>query len=127
MMPGTITVGRVKISRIPDYFLERYDAEIAAWAANFAKVGPVKAFVLREGSLADPSPREEYGPQLIQVRLIAKMSRRGVEIEPKTPRDETLIALHCEKLQRAGVPARARLVEPPRPWVPFAPGIDTMQ
>jgi len=119
-----LTVGRVKIDRIPEYFLERYDAEIAAWAQNFAKIGPVKSFVLREGTLADLSPDPEHGAVLIQVRLIAKMSRRGVEIEPKTPRDETLIALHCEKLQRAGVPARAVLVEPARPGLPFMPKIE---
>lgn len=116
-----ITIGRVKIDRIPDYFLERYDDEIAAWASNFEKIGPVKAFVLREGYLADLSPNPEQGAQLIQVKLIAKMSRKGVEIAPFTPRDETLIALHCEKMTRAGVPSRAVLKEPERPWLPFMP------
>jgi len=116
-----LTIGRVKIERIPDYFLERYDDEIAAWAQNFAKVGPVKSFVLREGYLADISPREEYGAQLVAVKLIARLSRKGVEISPFTKRDETLIALHCEKLQRAGVKPRMVLAEPPRPFLPFMP------
>jgi hypothetical protein len=121
--PGEIRVGRVKIRRIPDYFMERYDREIALWAENFRKIGPVKSIVLREGYLADLSPNEERGAQLIQVKLIAKMSGRGVEIEPFTQRDETLIALHCEKLQKAGIPARVVLVEPERPWLPFMPRV----
>lgn len=116
-----ITVGRVKISRIPDYFMERYDGEIAAWARNFEKIGPIKAIVLKEGSFAALSPNEAQGAELLQVRLIARMSRRGVEIEPFTKRDEELIAKHCQKMRRAGVPSRARLVEPVRPWLPFMP------
>lgn len=118
-----LTIGRVKIEDIPEYFLEKYDTEIAAWASNFEKIGPVKAFVLREGGLSDLSPNPEQGAVLIQVKLIAKLSRKGVEIKPATERDRTLIALHCEKLQRAGVPARAVLEEPARPWLPFMPSV----
>lgn len=118
-----ITVGRVKFDRIPDYFLERYDLEIGAWAQNFAKIGPVKAFILREGHLAASSPNPEQGAELIQVKLIAKMSRKGVEIAPFTRRDETLIALHCEKMQRAGMPSRGFTKEPERPGMPFIPRI----
>lgn len=121
MSDGMIRVGRVKITDVPEYFMCRYDDEIAAWAGNFAKVGPVKSFVLREGSFADLSPDPEQGAVLIVVRLWARLSRRGVEISPYTERDRTLIALHCEKMQRSGVPARAILKEPPRPWLPFMP------
>jgi hypothetical protein len=121
MTPGMITVGRVKFSRIPDYFLERYDLEIAGWADNFAKIGPVKSFFLREGYLADLSPDAELGAVMIVVKLIAKMSRKGVEISPLHPRDEELIGLHCEKLRRAGIASRAMLREPARPWLPFMP------
>lgn len=118
-----ITVGRVKIDRIPDYFLERYDGEIAAWAQNFAKIGPIKGIVLKEGHYADPSPDPEQGAELIQVRLLARMSRKGVEIEPFTKRDEEMIAKHCTKMQMLGVPSRARLIEPVRPGLPFMPTI----
>ena len=116
---------RTCFEKIPDYFVERYDAELVAWGANFKKVGPIKKIVLREGMLADPSPREEYGPQLIQVELVAEVTRDPfmVTVRPLSERDEALIARHCEKLQRAGVPARARLIEPPRPWVPFVPNL----
>lgn len=116
-----ITVGRVKFDRIPVFFMERYDREIAAWAENFQRIGPVKSFFLREGYLADLSPDPEQGAVMIVVKLIAKLSRRGVEISPLHPRDETLIALHCEKLQRAGLPSNAVLQEPARPWLPFMP------
>lgn len=118
-----ITVGQVKFDRIPDYFLERYDREIAAWAENFVKIGPVKSFVLREGHLAAPSPNPEQGAELIQVKLIARLSRKGVEISPLEPRDETLIALHCEKMERGGLGSKQYTPEPERPWIPFMPSI----
>ena len=118
-----ITMGRVKISDIPDYFLERYDSEIAAWASNFEKIGPVKAFILKEGHLARPSPNPEQGAELVQVKLIAKMSRKGVEIGPYTPRDKTVIYLHCEKLQAAGLGSKQFTPEPVRPGLPVFPTI----
>jgi hypothetical protein len=123
-MGELVTIGRVKFADVPDYFLERYDAEIAAWANNFARIGPVKSFMLREGGFADPSPDPEQGAELLVVKLIARLSRKGVEIEPLTERDCRLIARHVEKMQRNNVPARARLTEPPRPWLPFMPTIE---
>jgi hypothetical protein len=118
-----ISVGRVHIDRIPEFFLERYDREIAAWATNFEKIGPVKTFVLREGHLANVSPDPEQGAELIGVKLICKISRKGVEIAPYTPRDEVLIALHCEKLQRAGIGSKQFTPEPTRPGLPVFPTI----
>jgi hypothetical protein len=118
-----ITVGKVKIDRIPDFFLERYDQEIAAWAGNFEKIGPVKTFVLKEGHLANVSPDPEQGAELVGVKLIAKMSSRGVEIEPLTWKDEVLIALHCEKLKKAGIGSKTFTPEPVRPGLPFFPNI----
>lgn len=118
-----ITVGRVKIDRIPDFFMERYDSEVAAWANNFDRIGPVKSFILKEGHLAASSPDPEQGAELIQVKLIAKVSRKGVEITPYTKRDETLIALHCEKLARAGLRSKQFTPEPVRPGLPFMPAI----
>lgn len=118
-----ITVGRVKFEHVPEFFIERYDSEIAAWANNFDKIGPVKSFILREGHLADLSPDPEQGAVLIQVKLIAKMSRKGVEIAPHTIRDQRMIALHCEKMERAGMPANGFTKEPERPGLPFMPNI----
>lgn len=109
--------------RIPDYFVERYDGELQAWGANFAKIGAVKTIVLREGGLADLSPNAEQGAVLLAVRLVAKMERQAerVTVSPQSEQDEALIARHCEKLERARIPARAVLVEPARPWLPFMP------
>jgi hypothetical protein len=118
-----ISIGRVKIDRIPEFFMERYYSEIAAWAQNFEKIGPVKSFILKEGHMAASSPDPEQGAELIQVKLIAKMSRKGVEIAPFTPRDETMIALHCEKMQRAGFRSKTFTPEPPRPGLPFLPTV----
>lgn len=118
-----ITVGRVKFSRIPEYFLERYDAEFAKWASEIP-VGTFKSrrlFVFREGHLAANSPDPEQGKELVGAWLWARLSRKGVEIEPFTERDEDKIKAHCAKMQLAGVPARARLIEPERPGIPTLP------
>jgi hypothetical protein len=51
------------------------------------------------------------------------MSRKGVEIAPYTPRDKTMIFLHCEKLQRAGLGSKQFTAEPVRPGLPIFPNI----
>lgn len=117
----TITCGPVRFIDIPEYFLERYTDEINAWAANIRKIGLVKSFILREGFLADPSPDPEYGAQLLGVKLVCKPWSGGVEISPLHERDKALIARHCEKMQKARLPANAVLAEPPRPFLPFVP------
>lgn len=114
--------------RVPDWFIEKYDAEICAWAQNFQKIGPVKSIVLREGRLSDSSPDPEQGPVLLQVRLIAKMERRHdrVTIAPADEQSERLIANHCQKMARLGVSPRLILKEPARPWLPFMPTVGRM-
>lgn len=109
--------------RIPDYFVERYDPEICAWAANFSKIGPVKGIVLREGHLSDVSPDPEQGAVLLQVKLLARMERLKdrVTIEPFDEQSGMLIAKHCEKMVRHKVHPRMILREPARPWLPFMP------
>jgi len=108
---------------LPSYFIERYDREICEWGANFRKIGPIKSIVLREGQLADPSPNEEQGAELVQVKLVARFMRLANKmlVEPATERDRELIHKHCEKLQRANVHPRLILPEPSRPWLPFMP------
>lgn len=117
----TITHGSVRFVDIPEYFLIRYAAEIDAWARNVRKIGLVKSIVLREGNQSDLSPNPEYGAQLIQVKLMCRPFRGGIEVLPLEPRDKELIAKHCEKLEAARIPAGAVLVEPPRPFIPFMP------
>jgi hypothetical protein len=134
-----ITVGRVKVDRIPDYFMVRYDDEIEYFARNWKDLEMhnddpnqrIKSIFLREGYfsnrktgyLSNEPLNEEQGPEALQVKLLGKMSRRGVEIEPYRKVDEVLIAKHCAKLMRLGISARAQLVEPERPWLPFMPRI----
>lgn len=110
---------------MPDWFVERYDDELSAWGANFRKIGPIKHIVLREGYFSDLSPNEEQGAVLYRVALIAEVSsgRDRVTVRPVGEQDEALIARHCEKMQRLGVPARAVLKEPERPGLPFLPRI----
>jgi hypothetical protein len=129
-MPSSIiTHGSVRFIDIPEYFLERYAQEIDNWARHVKTIGLVKSIVLREGYLADLSPDPEQGAQLIQVKLKCQpwyptphlRVSKGVEISPLEGRDATLIALHCEKMKAAGIPAKAVLQEPARPWLPFMP------
>ena len=112
---------------IPDFFVERYNEEIEAWAANFSKVGPVKQVILKEGPFADVSPDPEQGAVLIGVKLIAKMERvRGrVTVSPMGERDEELIRKHCDKMVRLNIHPRKFWKEPERPWLPFMPTVGT--
>lgn len=112
--------------RIPDYFVERYAGELALWGKNLSKIGLTKHIVLREGTLADLSPDEEMGAVLIRVTLKADIERLAADrlrlvISPADERDERMIALHCEKMIRANIPANVELVEPERAGVPFMP------
>lgn len=111
---------------VPDYFVHRYQTELRAWAANLKKVGLEKHIVLREGVFSDPSPDEEQGAQLIQVKLKAKIERmQGDELQivvsAADEEQEWLIRRHCEKLERQKVPAGMVLIEPERPFLPFVP------
>lgn len=120
-----ITVGRVKFSKIPAYFIERYDADFAKWANEIPR-GEFKSrrlFIFREGALANDSPDPEQGKELLGAWLFARISRKGVEIEPFTTADADKIRQHCAKMQLHGVPARARLIEPPRPGIPTIPNL----
>jgi hypothetical protein len=113
--------------RIPEWFVLRYaqgeDSEIVQWGRNFRKIGPIKKLILQEGIFADPSPNPEYGPQLMQVELLAEIipERNMVIVSPLTERDEMLIAKHCEKMEKLKIDPRRRLWEPPKPWLPFMP------
>jgi hypothetical protein len=111
---------------LDNYFLERYFEEFAAWAKNFRKIGNVKSIVLKEGPFADPSPDEEMGPVLLQVKLLAKFIRRTgkVRIEPASGEDERLIRNHVQKMKEIGIPSRAFWKEAPRAWIPGMPKVD---
>lgn len=128
------TGGRPKMARwvfdgtMPEYFVLRYQSELRQWAANLRKIGTTKHIVLREGSLAELSPNELMGAELVQVTLKCKIERvRGDELEivvsAADEEQERRIARHCEKMQRNRIPAGAVLVEPERPFVPFMPNI----
>lgn len=111
--------------KIPDWFIEKYDREICEWARNFAKIGPVKSIILREGQFSDVSPDPEQGAVLMQVKLIARMERLRdrVTISPYDERDAELIAKHCRKMEALRVSPRMILREPDRPWLPFMPKV----
>lgn len=112
--------------RIPDYFVERYAKELGLWGQNLKKIGLTKHIVLNEGTLADVSPDEEMGAVLIRVTLKAEVERLAQDrlrlvISPCDERDERMIRIHCEKMQRNNIPAKVELVEPERPGIPFMP------
>lgn len=111
---------------VPDYFVQRYQDELRAWAANLKQIGLTKHIILREGVFSDMSPDEELGAQLIQVELKAKIERIDndelrIVVSASDDEHERRIKKHCEKLQRKKIPAGMVLVEPPRAGVPFMP------
>jgi len=113
---------------LPEYFVERYGYELREWGRNLKSIGMVKTIVLREGTLSDLSPNEEIGAVMRGVKLKAKIERLKNDelqllISPLTEDDERVIAKHCEKMQGVGIRARAELVEPPRPGMPFMPNV----
>src|SRR6516165_7570599 len=101
-----------EIRNIPPYFLERYEAEFAKWAATLplGTFHPLRLFVFKEGAAAPDSPDPEQGKQLLGAWLLAKLSRKGVEIAPYREQDREAIIKHVERMQRAGIPSRAQLV-----------------
>jgi len=109
-----------QIRDIPLYFLERYQDEFNAWAAQIptGEFHPLRLFTFNEGDVAPWSPDREQGRQLLGAWLLARLSRSGVEIEPYREADKEAIFKHCERMQKAGIPARAKLAEPPRPGIP---------
>jgi len=113
-----------QIRDIPDYFLERYKEEFARWAATLA-TGEFKCtrwFAFNDGDLAPDSPCVEQGKQMLGAFLLARISRKGVEIEPLTHADHDAIMQHCERMNAGRVPAWAKLREPERPGIPGIPG-----
>lgn len=120
-MKSVITHGNVRFVDIPQWFLDRYQHHFRDWSANIGEKGLVHGWYLKEGYLADLSPDAELGAQLIEVKLKCRPVRGYTEISPLEERDRMLIARHCEKMERAGIPPDVILQEPPRPGVPFMP------
>lgn len=112
---------------VPEYFVLRYQFELREWSRNLGKIGTTKHIVLREGTLAEVSPDPEQGAELLRVELHCKAERlSGDELQIVVyadERNEWLIRRHCEKMQKAGVPPGAVLVEPERPGLPFMPTV----
>ena len=118
-----IRLGRWKISGVPDYFVARYFHEFVKWA-KMIPTGDFPATYLitfNEGDLAEDSPDPEQGKQLLGGWLLAKISSRFIECEPYSELDRDRIRKHCDRMQRAGVRSRDRLVEPERPGIPVIP------
>ena len=115
-----VRMGKWRID-LPHYFVARYFDDFVKWArmiptGNF----PATYLVMfNEGDLADSAPDPEQGKTMLGAWLLAKVSRRGVECEAYAERDRRLIALHCEKMQAAGIRSRDRLREPERPGLPI--------
>lgn len=116
------------VFNLPEYFVERYGYELREWGRNLKKIGLVKTIVLREGTLSDLSPDPEIGAVLLGVKLEAKIERLENDvlrlvISAASEQDERTIANHVQKMTQVGIPAKAVLVEPPRPGMPAFPNI----
>lgn len=89
--------------RVPDAFVELYDAQFRAWAGNFQKVGRFAAFRLKRP--VEPSVLARDQRRIVGVRLQADLDRRGDEprmvIRPQTDADEEAINRHVVDMRAA--------------------------
>lgn len=92
--------------RIPDVFVEAYDAGFRWWAANFGKVGTTAVMKLRKP--LEPSALSTDRRRIVGVRLTAEVQRglggkvTRIVIRPQDEANEEAIRRHSAEL-RAGL------------------------
>lgn len=89
--------------QLPDVFVELYDAEFRAWAANFKKVGRVAAFKLKQP--VEPLVVARDQRRIVGVRLQADLDRSKPQmprmvIRPQTDADAEAIARHVVDMRQ---------------------------
>jgi hypothetical protein len=85
--------------RIPDAFVELYDAQFRGWAANFKRVGRVAAFRLKRP--VDPLVVARDQRKIVGVRLEAEVDGGRITIRPQTDADAEAIARHVVDMRQA--------------------------
>lgn len=82
--------------RVPDRFVELYDAEFQRWAANYSRIGRVGAIKLKRP--VAPLVLSADQRQIVGVRLTADVDKSRlpvrVVIRPQTDADEEAIKRH---------------------------------
>lgn len=84
--------------RIPDAFVELYDAQFRRWAENFGRVGRVAAFRLRRP--VEPLVMARDRRKIIGVRLEAEVDGGRMVVRPQTDADAEAIARHVVDMRR---------------------------
>lgn len=88
-----------EFQRIPEAFVERYDAELQTWAANLSKWGPQCQIKLR-GPVRGVPLFDEHGERpLLHVRLKARRDGSRMVVMPAGEFSEDLIRRHVEALR----------------------------
>lgn len=89
--------------KIPDQFVQMYDRQFQAWAAEFKKRGRKCAIVFNRPPGAPPILDEEGRVVAAGCWLDAQVEITGgephVTIRPASEHDEEMIARHCREMR----------------------------
>ena len=88
--------------RIPEVFVNAYDAQFKAWSRQFREIGPIVGFRLKKP--IEALPFEKRQGRIIGVRLKADIDasvpdKPRMVIQPQTLEDEEAIKRHCFDLK----------------------------
>lgn len=89
--------------RIPDFFVELYDAQFQIWAREFRKRGHDCAIVFERPSgaprLLNPNGEPMWRGCWLKARLERLGGKTRIIIRPRTAADEELIHRHCSEMR----------------------------
>ena len=91
--------------KIPDLFVEMYDAQFAQWAREFQKRGQFAAIVFDRPPGAVPLLGPDGQPIWKGAWFAAEVDRSNqqnirVVIKPRTPHDEEMVDRHCREMSK---------------------------
>lgn len=89
--------------RIPDLFVELYDAQFATWAREFRKRGHYAAIVFDrvpgQAVLLGPDGKPMWKGAWFEAEVdLSVTDRPRVIIKPRTPHDEEMVDRHCREM-----------------------------
>lgn len=91
--------------KIPDLFVEMYDAQFAQWAREFRRRGQFAAIVFDTPPggvrLLGPDGQPVWKGAWFEAEVDrADPENMRVVIKPRTPHDEEMIERHCREMSR---------------------------
>ena len=91
--------------KIPDLFVEMYDAQFVTWAREFQKRGQFAAIVFDrvpgQAVLLGPDGRPAWKGAWFEAEVDRSAPQNiRVVIKPRTPHDEEMVDRHCREMSR---------------------------